>query len=58
MRWLLIVMIVSIGALVLASGGMAWHIWRQHAKARATGAGRPPGPRAHEESDIETEEAP
>jgi hypothetical protein len=58
MRWLLIVMIVSVGALVLASGGMAWHIWRQHAKLGRTGAGRHPGPRTHEESDIETEEAP
>jgi hypothetical protein len=58
MRWLLIVMIASVGALVLASGGMAWHIWRQHARMRATGAGRPSGLRAHEEIDIETEEAP
>jgi uncharacterized iron-regulated membrane protein len=58
MRWLLIVMIVSVGALVLVSGGMAWHIWRQRAKARGTGAGRLSGPRSHEESDIETEEAP
>jgi hypothetical protein len=58
MRWLLIVMIASVGALVLVSGGMAWHIWRQHAKSRGIGAGHQSGPRAHEESDIETEEAP
>jgi hypothetical protein len=58
MRWLLIVMIASVGALVLASGGMAWHIWRQHARLRDSGAGSLPGPRAHEEIDIETEEAP
>lgn len=58
MRWLLIVMIASVGALVLVSGGMAWHIWRQHAKSRGTGVGPPSGATAHEESDIETEEAP
>jgi ABC-type nickel/cobalt efflux system permease component RcnA len=58
MRWLLIAMIVSVGALVLVSGGMAWHIWRQHAKLRSTGAGRDSESHAHEESDIETEEAP
>ncbi len=58
MRWLLIVMITSVGALVLASGGMAWHIWRQHAKLRGTGASRHSGSHSHEESDIETEEAP
>jgi hypothetical protein len=58
MRWLLIVMIASVAALVLASGGMAWHIWRQHAKVRPTEAGDHSGQRAREESEIETEEAP
>jgi hypothetical protein len=58
MRWLLIVMIASVGALVLVSGGMAWHIWRQHAKVRRTEAGEHSGARAHEETEIETEEAP
>jgi hypothetical protein len=52
MRWLLIVMIASVGALVLVSGGMAWHIWRQHARLRRTGASRHSGPTTHEESDI------
>jgi hypothetical protein len=51
-------MIVSVGALVLVSGGMAWHIWRQHSRLGRTGAGSHSGPRTHEESDIETEEAP
>jgi uncharacterized iron-regulated membrane protein len=59
MRWLIIVLIVSVCALILASAGMVWHIWRQHAKLRdAAARGRPVGPHAHDESDFETEEAP
>jgi hypothetical protein len=59
MRWLLIVLIVSVCALVLASGGVAWHIWRQHAKLRRSGTGGPrPDTFALGESEIETEEAP
>jgi hypothetical protein len=60
MRWLLIVLLVSICALIVASAGVAWHIWRQHAKSRrnATGRGDHFDRVVFEESDIEREEAP
>jgi len=52
MRWLLIVLIVSVCALVVVSGGLALHIWRQ----RKEPAGHA-GTSVHEESDVESEEA-
>jgi uncharacterized iron-regulated membrane protein len=59
MRWLLIVLLVSLCALILASAGLAWHIWRQHAKSRRTPPGVDrSGAAGHEDSDVETEEAP
>jgi hypothetical protein len=30
MRWLLICLLVSVGALLLAAAGVARHIWRHH----------------------------
>jgi hypothetical protein len=57
MRWLMIGLLVSVGALVLASAGTAWHVWRQH---RRPGPAQPDGdrsaPRIAAESDVETEE--
>jgi hypothetical protein len=53
MRWLLIVLIVSVCALVLASAAVAWHIWRQHRRLAMALETSP-----HEESEIESEEAP
>jgi len=53
MRWLLIVLIVSVCALLLASAGVAWHVWRQHRKSATA-----PETAVHEERDIESEEAP
>ena len=35
MRWLLIGFLVSLGALLIAAAGIARHIWRHHAEARA-----------------------
>ncbi|MGD1108195.1 MAG: hypothetical protein ABR865_14215 [Terracidiphilus sp.] len=32
MRWLLIVLLVSLGALLVAAAGAARHIWQQRAK--------------------------
>lgn len=59
MRWLLIVLIVSVCALVVASGGMALHIWRQRPKLRRPATD---GDRSdlllHGDNEIETEEAP
>jgi hypothetical protein len=58
MRWLLTVLLVSVGTLIIASAGVAWHIWRQHGKLRGTA---PDGDKRNtlilEESEIETEEA-
>jgi hypothetical protein len=53
MRWLMIVLAVSVGALLVVSAGLALHIWRQHRKPAP-----PAGTSAHEETEIETEEAP
>jgi hypothetical protein len=57
MRWLLIALLVSVCALIIASAGVAWHIWRQRAKSRRSepDAGHA-DTSAHDE--IETEEAP
>jgi uncharacterized iron-regulated membrane protein len=53
MRWLLIVLVVSVCALIFVSAGVAWHIWRQHRKPAV-----PLVPTVHEENEIESEEAP
>jgi flagellar basal body-associated protein FliL len=34
MRWLMICLLVSLGALLVAAAGVALHIGRQHAKRR------------------------
>jgi len=53
MRWLMIGLIVSVCALLVASAGVALHIWRQHKNPAA-----PAETSVHEESEIESEEAP
>jgi hypothetical protein len=53
MRWLLIVMMFSVFALLVVSAGMAVHIWRQHRKPAT-----PAGTSAQEKGDVESEEAP
>jgi hypothetical protein len=59
MRWLMIGLFVSLGALILASAGMAWHIWRQHSQLRQTRLGKEhPAILIPEESEVETEETP
>ncbi len=35
MRWLMVVLLVSLGALLLAAAGVARHIWLQRAKSRS-----------------------
>lgn len=50
MRWLMIVLLVSVVALLVVSGGVAQHIWREHR--------RKPAPAKQEDGNIETEEAP
>jgi hypothetical protein len=56
MRWLLMVLLVSLAALLIAAAGVAHHIWTQRARSRAmpsAGSGAVPG--LAEETDIETE---
>jgi hypothetical protein len=45
MRWLMIVLLVSLVALLMAAAGLARHIWVQHERIRskpAAGAGEAP----------------
>ncbi len=51
MRWLMIALLVSVVALLIASAGVAHHIWREHKRRRA-----PQTP--DKAGDTETEEAP
>ena len=60
MRWLLIALLVSLAALLIAAAGMTLHIWVQRARLRSklsSGAGKeldsPSGPA--EDTDVETE---
>jgi hypothetical protein len=64
MRWLLIALLVSLAALLIAADLMTLHIWVQRARLRSkpsTGAGelpdrkRNPGSSPAEEKDAETE---
>jgi hypothetical protein len=50
MRWLMLVLLVSLVALLIAAGGLAHHIWREHTRRHA----KPPA----EKEDAETEERP
>jgi hypothetical protein len=62
MRWLMIGLLVSLGALLLAAAGGARHIWLQHAKLRreqfaGTGKGSRTLAPAHdsaEQTNVET----
>jgi uncharacterized iron-regulated membrane protein len=60
MRWLLIALLVSLAALLIAAAGMTLHIWVQRARFRSkpsAGAGRQhdPSRSTAEETDVETE---
>lgn len=50
MRWLLIALLVSLGALLFAAAGVARHIWLQRTKARNE---LPAALESFEESDLE-----
>lgn len=54
MRWLMIVLVLSMVALLVASAGLAHHIWQERRKRAHTSSafGRT------EDLDVETEEAP
>lgn len=51
MRWLMIVMYVSVALLVAASAGVARHVWRAHKQAEKQQPAQ-----AEEETEISTEE--
>ncbi len=52
MRWLMIVLLVSLVALLVASAGVAHHIWREHKRRKRL-------PAVSEKADeAETEETP
>jgi hypothetical protein len=53
MHWLVIALLVSLGALLLAAGGVARHIRLQRAKLREAGLAY--AARASEEADVESE---
>jgi hypothetical protein len=38
MRWLMIVLLVSLVALLVASAGVAHHVWREHSRRRQKAA--------------------
>ena len=52
MRWLLIGLLVSLGALLLAAAGAARHIWIQHSRPHGESL---KAAEAHEETDFEME---
>lgn len=51
MHWLMIALLVSVGALLLATGGLARHIWLQRTKQRDAA----PAPSAQGSEDLESE---
>jgi len=56
MRWLMIALLVSLAAMLIAAAGGALHIWVQHRQSRSrppAGTGAAPDPA--EETDTETE---
>jgi len=56
MRWLLLVLLVSLAAMLIAAFGGALHIWIQRRRSRSkpsAGTGTASGPA--EETDTETE---
>jgi cbb3-type cytochrome oxidase subunit 3 len=52
MRWLMIVLLVSVVALLIASAGVAYHVWREHTRRRDARAA------VGKMEDNEPEEAP
>jgi uncharacterized membrane protein len=50
MRWLMIVLLVSVVALLVASAGVAHHVWREHKRRKAAlpAAGKPEQPESEE----------
>ena len=60
MRWLMIALLVSIVALLIASAGVAHHVWRERKKRRQAPASAKKAMdlKANLKTDPDTEEAP
>jgi hypothetical protein len=64
MRWLMIALLVSLVALLFASGGVAHRVWQEHKRRKASRAPaekieRPdPNQYPNQDSNADTEEAP
>jgi hypothetical protein len=54
MRWLMIALLVSVMALLVASAGLAHHIWQERRKRGRTRI----APGRIEDVEVDTEEAP
>ena len=55
MRWLLMILLVSLLGLLIAAWGMAHHIWLQRAQSRSKpSAGSVPAPGPAEETEVES----
>jgi len=55
MRWLLIALLVSLAALLIAAAGGAWHVWLHRSHGPKPSVGRHPPdspPRPAEESEA------
>ena len=50
MRWLMLAFLVSLVALLIAAGGLAHHIWREHKRRHAEAPA--------EKHDVDREETP
>ena len=52
MRWLMIVLLVSLAALLVASAGVAYHVWQEHKRRKSAPA------QVERAENPDTEEAP
>jgi hypothetical protein len=60
MIWLVIAFLVSLGALLIAAAGLAYHVWIQHRRLRqkqsaAAGTALDPAINPAEETEVELE---
>ena len=55
MRWLLIALLVSLAAMLIAAAGMMLHIWAQRRRSRSKLSGAHAASGTAEETDVETE---
>jgi hypothetical protein len=60
MRWLMIVFLVSLVALLVASAGVVHHVWREHTKRKRAPASpeKSTNPGMNPGTNPDTEEAP